>query len=323
MKKFISMVMAAAMVVSLVPATAFAATGRVVADEEAYIVDAWEKVEDFKGVGGVEGYVHYDGAPELQIDIDSIDLMAANGNGTFEQDIVIEIENADFVDGTATKLEELDEDVAKAAMKGCFNVTPAGSAEVTVTEVDNNTVEATITGSTTALTKIAFDLSVIVDDTDAGEVATVSVTSDIVGASVEDLVFVEILEEGIEVVLKETADVAEEETTVLEKKMEIKANVDKFAAGQMIKLELSNGFEFVAVDTDMTDKDGKALATGISKIEKDKDDDDVLWLTAQNVSKIVLQPGLFEIDAVDAKVGDICTITVEAEGCHGDTEGDG
>ena len=72
MKKFISMVMAASMVASLVPATAFAAK----ADEitgTARVVDAWDQNRDFNGT--VEGPL----TPEAQVKINSVDYLRTDG----------------------------------------------------------------------------------------------------------------------------------------------------------------------------------------------------------------------------------------------------
>ena len=89
MKKFISMVMAAAMVVSLVPATAFA-KGEVTAT--AKIVDALEETKDFDG--NVDG--KDDEVPELQMKIKDVDYTKTNDGKAPEMDVTVTLDNADF-----------------------------------------------------------------------------------------------------------------------------------------------------------------------------------------------------------------------------------
>lgn len=90
MKKFISFVMAAAMVASLVPATAFAATGDVTAT--AKVVDAWTRTKD--AMEAAEGKVDND-MPELQLKVTSADYQQTQG-GVPEMKVTITLDNAEF-----------------------------------------------------------------------------------------------------------------------------------------------------------------------------------------------------------------------------------
>lgn len=90
MKKFISFVMAAAMVASLVPATAFAATGDVKAT--AKVVDAWTRTKD--AMEAAEGKVDND-MPELQLKVTSADYQQTQG-GVPEMKVTITLDNAEF-----------------------------------------------------------------------------------------------------------------------------------------------------------------------------------------------------------------------------------
>ncbi len=107
MKKFISMVMAAAMVVSLVPATAFA-KGEVTAT--AKIVDAWEKADGFNGLisGG--------DVPEVQLKVTGVDYQTTD-DGTYpEMDVTYTLDNADFFKNTTGTRYTVSE------LKGFFDV---------------------------------------------------------------------------------------------------------------------------------------------------------------------------------------------------------
>ncbi len=93
MKKFISFVMAGAMVASLVPATAFAAKGDVSAT--AKVIDAKELQ---KGESAVSG-------PELQIKIGSADY--ATGGDTPSLEVELTLDNAEFKKYTSADLYDL------------------------------------------------------------------------------------------------------------------------------------------------------------------------------------------------------------------------
>ena len=133
--------------------------------------------------------------------------------------------------------------------------------------------------------------------------ATVEVGGDF-GDS-DALTFVTVLDTGIKVTLKKVAEVAEEETTNLEKDLKIEANVGKFVVGQRFELKLSSGFEFTDV--------AKTNATAGYKIEKGDDDNKIIvTVTKDDLDAITIKADDITIDAVDAKVGAVAKITVKA-----------
>ncbi|AMJ39713.1 copper amine oxidase N-terminal domain-containing protein [Anaerotignum propionicum] len=96
MKKFISFVMAGAMVASLVPATAFA-KGDVTAT--AKIVDALEKAKDFNGV------ITQANAPELQLKVTNVDYTVTNP-ALATMDVELSLDKAEF-NLTSAQLKDL------------------------------------------------------------------------------------------------------------------------------------------------------------------------------------------------------------------------
>ena len=94
MKKFISMVMAAAMVVSLVPATAFAGGDDIKAT--AKVVNAWDKAKDYMSDNLV---VANPNAPEIQVKINNTDFQGTDAGKVVE--FKVSIDNANFASETA------------------------------------------------------------------------------------------------------------------------------------------------------------------------------------------------------------------------------
>ena len=294
MKKFISMVMAAAMVVSLVPATAFAANAASfkVVDAQEYTEDAADKTAVIEDA-------------ELQIKVTDVDTIYAEANdGKLDEfEITLDFEGAEF-----------SEKIAEGALVG---VHAKGNVDVTVKEeVDAEDDSITLVLTETkdleeddiiVLSLEAFKLVLTKDN--AGHEATVTVSGDF-GDS-DALVFASVLEEGVSVTLKDTADVAVEETTTLKKDLKIEADVDKFYEDMVIELKLSKGFEW-----DLTGDQKAALVatTGIKTAAVDKDDNDVLVLTVDGTpAKITIKAKDLGIEAVDAKVGDVAKITVKVK----------
>ena len=219
MKKFISMVMAAAMVVSLVPATAFAAndsTFKVVGDLEITEDTAEERFED-------EDYTDTLLASEnvqLQIKIKDIDTKVNSYDEDFE--IKLKFDNAevhgDFdatdyngakvvrTEGTAGDKVDLV-DSGKVTVKLDAAKEDDSSMTVTITEVGDDLEEGDI---------IVLPLSWLdLIKTSKGTVATVKVTGEL-GDS-DEMPFISVLEEGISVELDdEVVDLAVEEVAALD-----------------------------------------------------------------------------------------------------------
>ena len=111
MKKFISFVMAAAMVASLVPATAFAAKGDEI-KATARVVDAWDENRDFDGdVSGTE-------VPEAQIRINSVDYLRTNDGTDPVARFTVRLDNAKFKGLTDANLKFTSGSTGSAAVPG-------------------------------------------------------------------------------------------------------------------------------------------------------------------------------------------------------------
>ena len=284
MKKFISMVMAAAMVVSLVPATAFAAnsaTFKVVGDLE-YTEEAAEVAKDTEVIAG----------PELQIKLTDLDSKVATGD---DFEIELDFANAEFSADIAAGTTVTD-------LKGNASVTVKEAVEAGDDSIELVVVEATGHEFLQEDDVIALkleDLGLVITKDNAGTEATVTVSGDF-GDS-DELVFAAVKEEGVTVTLKDTADVAEEEVTELKKDLKIEADVDTFVAGQEIELKLSKGFEWDAV----------TMPANVSLVEKDEN---VLTVKVDvAMDTIVFEADTTKIEAVSAKEGDVATITVKAK----------
>ena len=297
MKKLISMVMAAAMVVSLVPATAFAAntaTFKVVNDKEYR-------------EGEIDKTTVIDG-PQLQLKLKDVDTTKGEAD---DFDITLDFNNAELKN-TLNK--------GALAITGQTKVTGKDGvdrqASFTVKEKASNgddTVKLTITENTSTdfqeddiITIDLKDLGLVLTKVSKNTKATVEVSGDF-GDS-DALTFASVLDTGIKVTLKKVAEVAEEETTNLEKDLTIKANVGDFAVGQQFEIKVSSGFEFTK---------NSVVASTAKKdytIEKDKDDDNKIIVTVAkaNLDEIVIDKDDIEIDAVSAKSGAVAKLTVKA-----------
>ena len=187
---------------------------------------------------------------------------------------------------------------------------PATNRKVQVVSVvrdadDHNVVTVTIKGYFVAGDTIAVDLKSAMDKYNVGKVATVAVTDGDFNVDAEELTYVSVLDKGIKASLAKIAEVAEEETTNLERDLKIETTVGYFAQNQVIELKLSNGFEWT-----------NALVNGGNyNIVRDADNEDtaIITVTAANQDKITVAKASVEIDAVSAKVGDVAKITVKAK----------
>ena len=302
MKKFLSMVMAAAMVVSLVPATAFAAAGDFKAT--AKVVDAKNfAVDEIESGDSVDG-------SELQLTLTTADTLKGKDSLKF----TLNFDNVvDF------KGSELDKN-AIYVKDGSDNVTPKFDInvektddtefEVTVAEKDSN-VDAYARGQV-----IGIPLNnVCMDKVSKGKTATVSVDSD--DATItngDDLVFASVEAKGIKASVKDTVDVATEEVAEI-KELKIEPAVgDTLGAvaknGTDIRLKLNSGFEFVKSDLTLSTDKGKPVP------DVAWDDDEV---TFENIGDGITGAEWFKIaglnvEATSAKSGSTATIKVYVDG---------
>ena len=307
MKKFLSMVMAAAMVVSLVPATAFAASGDVKAT--AKVVDAANFPVD--GIKADEDTLAEKGKyPELQLTLTTSDIAYKGATVEF----TVTLDNAKFEDSFGNAdvyLSDTFTGVSVAAEK--TDDEDENEAKVTLTIAEGSKIDrGTVLGI--ALNKVTMD------KVSKGKTATVSVDSD--DATItngDDLVFAAIEAKGIKASVKKTVDVATEEIAEL-KEIKIEPSVgDTLEAaglsGKEIKLKLSSGFEFV-------ESKGVTLETNLPAgqqpvTDKEWDDDELIL---KNIGSRVTDAewlkitGLY-VEATSAKAGSTATIKVYADGC--------
>ena len=349
MKKFLSMVMAAAMVVSLVPATAFAAsddvkaTARVV-DAENYTQDEIEDEDTNNKV--ISG-------PELQLRFTATDYSSAAA----EAEITLTLDNAFFTENrldantvyVADRSEIPENLVTITAGNYSFPVSDRGwfqnqrAKEDGSQYVDNNGSLIGVDGRPLRLTQVEVDgddeliltiegkfdrgwmmyvdLETKMDKTSKGKEATVSVSSSDITISNDgaDLVYASVEDESISVSVKDTVDVAEDEVVTL-KDITIEAGVGDFgafaAAGEELTLKLNNGFEFVERNLADAELNDVALNNEAFNLEFD-DDEIVIEVTAAMVAADVDEWKIvgLQVDSADAKAGSVATLRVSLEGC--------
>ena len=304
MKKFLSMVMAAAMVVSLVPATAFAASGDVKAT--AKVVDAKNYTE--KEIDTAKGKVT---GPEAQLTFTTADLTSAGSELTFtftldnakitkaDNGTVKEITasvKADDESGVTVKTKYVDEDE--------FDVTIDKIESIKLTRGD--VLKVSINGVT-------------MEKYSKGKEATISVDSDdVTVTNGDDLVFASVESKGIKASVKDTVDVATEEVAEL-KEVKLEPSVgEKFgsvlSAGDQIKLKLNSGFEFSESDVKLIDMEGNEM-TVLSINDADSDEDEIVIDVTGNTNTDVIKIQNLKVEATSAKAGATATLKVYATGC--------
>ena len=305
MKKLISMVMAAAMVVSLVPATAFAAntaTFKVVNDKEYR-------------EGEIDKTTVIDG-PQLQLKLKDVDTTKGESD---DFDITLDFNNAEL-NNTLNKGALTVTGQTKVTGKDGVDRQASFAVKEKASKGDD-TVKLTITENASKdfqeddiITIDLKDLGLVLTKVSKNTKATVEVSGDF-GDS-DELTFASVLDTGITVTLKKVAEVAEEETTNLEKDLTIKANVGEFAEDQQFEIKVSSGFEFTK-NSVVADSEGKDYS-----IAKDADDDGKIIVTVEKtgLDEIVIDKDDIEIDAVSAKSGAVAKLTVKAIATKGNND---
>ena len=302
MKKFLSMVMAAAMVVSLVPATAFAAAGDFKAT--AKVVDAQNFADGELSAGEAIG------GSELQLTLTTADTLKGKDSlkFTLNFDNVVDFKGSEL-DKDAIYVKDGSE-VATGKFDITVNKTDDTEFEVTVAEKDTN-VDAYARGQV-----IGIPLNkVCMDKVSKGKTATVSVDSD--DATItngDDLVFASVESKGIKASVKDTVDVATEEVAEI-KELKIEPAVgDTLGAvaknGTDIRLKLNSGFEFVKSDLTLSTNKG----TPVPDVAWDDDE-----VTFEKIGDGITGAEWFKIDglkveATSAKSGSTATIKVYVDG---------
>lgn len=318
MKKFISMVMAAAMVISTVPATAFAldakATAKIVDSLDLTEADAAKVEEPAKGeaatnwIGQTTTAPKYK-APELQLKITDADSTANDGANT-ETKFTVTLDNAKFINKddhkvvTTGKVEAANVNTKLGNIEVIDDEQKADAptvGDVKINDVDE--IEFTVKGILAKDDIIKVKLQTVLTKTSAGTKATVEVDSDDLDLSTDALTFATVQDNGIKASIKKVAEVAEEEITKLEKDLKIEANVGDFEAGQRFELKLSSGFVFDTV----TPSSG-ANWTRVGEI----DDNKVTIQLTNAADKLEIAASDIKIEADSAKEGAECKLTVKA-----------
>ncbi|MBS6174896.1 MAG: copper amine oxidase N-terminal domain-containing protein [Clostridiales bacterium] len=304
MKKFLSMVMAAAMVVSLVPATAFAASGDVKAT--AKVVDAKNYTE--KEIDTAKGKVT---GPEAQLTFTTADLTSAGSELTF----TFTLDNAKITKADNGTVKEITASVKADDESG---------VTVKTKYVDEDEFDVTIEKTeSTKLTrgdvlKVSID-GVTMEKYSKGKEATISVDSDdVTVTNGDDLVFASVESKGIKASVKDTVDVATEEVAEL-KEVKLEPSVgEKFgsvlSAGDQIKLKLNSGFEFSESDVKLINMDGNEM-TVLSINDADSDEDEIVIDVTGNMNTDVIKIQNLKVEATSAKAGATATLKVYATGC--------
>ena len=320
MKKFLSMVMAAAMVVSLVPATAFAASGDVKATAKVvgaknYTQDEIESSKVNKKVSGPEAQLTFttadyastsDTAVKYTLSLDNADFYKSGSAIADKGKLSITLKG----DKTVTKQAgESDKDVEFTDVYDNGNKVKIASVKFT----DNDEVEVVIDGKMDRGSVLAFDLTSVMDKTTKGKQTKVTIESDdITISNGSDLTYASVEGKGIKASVKDTVDVAPEEMVEL-KELKIEPAVgDNIGAiiktDGKLKLKLSNGFEFAGKKTDLK------FSVGNPTIDSFEDDEIVLNIGDVVRGADVLKITGLKVEATSAKAGAVATLKVYADG---------
>ena len=330
MKKFLSMVMAAAMVVSLVPATAFAAADDVRAT--AKVVDAQNYTET-----EIETANSVASDAELQLTFTTADYTAAD----FTADIDLTLDNAYFRAGTSLIAEDMYVKVdgsvhageQTATANGIRTITFAGAgldgADVVLKvpsvagQNDADEITVTLEGKLDRGAVLAIGLDTVMDKISKGKTATISVDSDDIRiTNGDDLVYASVESKGIKASVKDTVDIATEEVATL-KEIKVEPAVgsnfaalitDEQVAKAELKLKLPSGYEFTAktdvqvngTDVDFTNDDDE-IVIKVSELNRDEDVWKITGLEVEATSAKAGATGLVKISLTGSD-----TVSVEA-----------
>ncbi len=346
MKKFISLAMASVMAASLLPATAFAATGDVKAT--AKVIGAENYTEGEMNQKGSEGIIAQKDAPELQLTFTTADYASSS---VPEAEIELTLDKADFLQNDSetvvsskTTEDDLtgliylkDDDGTYALTKDTDNdnyvfdtdssdetVTPlkdAAGNTITISDLDvydTDNLSFVLTGQMERGWVLSYNLTSKLTKTSKNTQATVTVdSSDIILTNGDDLVYASIESKGIDASVKKLKDVAVEEVVTIEDlKIEpsVGANMEAVVdEGDEITLKLNSGFEFANNDNNKITI--KADGTTITP-EVEYEDDEIVITVDGDISADVdtLTISGIKVEATSAKEGTTATIKVSASG---------
>ena len=329
MKKFLSMVMAAAMVVSLVPATAFAASGDVkatakVVGSKNYTQDEIEKTQKSKVTG-----------PEVQLTYTTADYTASSDT---KVKYTLSLDNADFY----KKGSEINADTEvrlDVALKGDGNGKVTARKDMGRTEItnvhdngdkvyvdsvkfnDSDELEIVIDGKMHKGDVLAFDLTSIIDKTSKGKQAKVTVESDdITISNGSDLTYASVESKGLKASVKDTVDVAPDEVVEI-KELKIEPAVGEamkavLKTDSKLRLKLNSGFEFGKLDdVVLKNNQNKEIDKAYAELNKaaSSDDEIVIDIKGELNTDVIKISGL-KVEATSAKAGATATLKIYAEG---------
>ncbi len=346
MKRFISLAMASVMAASLLPATAFAATGDVKAT--AKVIGAENYTEGEMNQKGSEGIIAQKDAPELQLTFTTADYASSS---VPEAEIELTLDKADFLQNDSetvvsskTTEDDLtgliylkDDDGTYALTKDTDNdnyvfdtdssdetVTPlkdAAGNTITISDLDvydTDNLSFVLTGQMERGWVLSYNLTSKLTKTSKNTQATVTVDScDIILTNGDDLVYASIESKGIDASVKKLKDVAVEEVVTIEDlKIEpsVGANMEAVVdEGDEITLKLNSGFEFANNDNNKITI--KADGTTITP-EVEYEDDEIVITVDGDISADVdtLTISGIKVEATSAKEGATATIKVSASG---------
>ena len=341
MKRFISLAMASVMAASLLPATAFAATGD--AKATAKVVGGENYTED--EMKGTDGKIDVNDAPELQLTFTTADYASTS---VPDAEIELTLDNAEFLDESgnvidedSTTLENLDEliylkdddniqyslvwddtdSVAYFKTKIGVKMNDAAGTDVYITDLDisdTDNLTFTLVGQMERGYVLSYNLTSQLTKTSKNTQATVTVdSSDITITNGDDLVYASIESKGIDASVKKLKDVAVEEVVTIEDlKIEPSVGANMAAVvdeGDTIKLKLNSGFEFAnSTSNEITiEADGTEINPVVSY-----DDDEIIITVDSNISGEVDELTIIgiQVEATSAKEGSTATIKVSASG---------
>lgn len=309
MKRFISLAMASVMAASLLPATAFAATGD--AKATAKVVGSENYTE--QEMESTDGKIDQSDAAELQMTFTTADYASTS---VPDAEIELTLDNAEFLDESgnvidedSTTLENLDELIY---LKDDDNI------QYSLVWDDTDNLTFTLVGQMERGYVLSYNLTSQLTKTSKNTQATVTVdSSDIVITNGDDLVYASIESKGIDASVKKLKDVAVEEVVTIEDlKIEPSVGANMAAVvdeGDTIKLKLNSGFEFAnSTSNEITiEADGTEINPVVSY-----DDDEIIITVDSNISGEVDELTIIgiQVEATSAKEGSTATIKVSASG---------
>lgn len=302
MKRVLSMVLAGTMLVSMMPATAFA-KGDISA--VAKVVGAMEVTKAEVEANNNIINETLGSMPELQIKVKETTYKhTATGVEPEEMEVTVELDNAKFLEDQdfESMIHVLDDDSTWVIYDG---ESKKERLEVSVAERDikEDKVTFTFNGNFEKDDVIVMDLYSVMEKTGEGKTATVKVKSDMVDS--DAMTYVSVLGKGFKASIDKVGAIGLEEYAEIDSHgLDIEAAVGYLP--EELTLKLNKGFEFMN-SCDTLSGDGYSI---------DKKNDTELTVTVEEQTKEINIKGIM-IEAETAKTGDIATIKVSAKNYDG------